>query len=298
MKYNSTNLSVISKPAMTTSDIPSKQYENHLRIERSKGWLSINFVEIWRYRDLLQIMAGRDIRLRYKQTALGVTWVILQPLLTSALFAIIFGRLANLPSGDVAYELFAFAGMLPWNIFSQSMQRSSQSLVKDAGLITKVYFPRIILPIASSVSTILDFGVSGVIFFLLLLLYKIPLTYNLFAIPVLLFLCLITSIGVGLWISAFSVFYRDFIYALPFIIQLWMYASPLAYSIDLIPEEWLWLYSLNPLTGILESFRWALLGGEEFPWLSAGLAIIISVVIFFTGSFVFKRMERSFADVI
>lgn len=283
---------------MTRSETSTDAIKYYLRIEQSKGWLAINFKEIWRFRDLLLIMAERDVSLRYNQTALGVTWVILQPLLTSALFAIIFGRLANLPSGGVPYELFAFAGMLPWNIFSQSMQRASQSLVKDAGLITKVYFPRIILPIASSISTIIDFFISGVIFLLLLVIYKVPLTYNLITIPLLLVMCLITSIGVGLLISAFSVFYRDFIYALPFIIQLWMYASPLAYSIDLIPEKWLWLYSLNPMTGILESFRWALLGGEEFPWLSASLALLVSILIFIAGSYIFKRVERSFADVI
>ena len=243
-------------------------------------------------------MAERDIRLRYRQTFLGVTWVILQPLLTSALFAIIFGRLAKLPSGDVAYELFAFAGMLPWNVFSQSLQRASQSLLKDAGLITKVYFPRVILPIAGSISALVDFFVSSVVFFLLLILYRIPFTYNLLAVPLLLILCLLTSIGVGLWISAFSVFYRDFIYALPFIVQIWMFASPLAYSIDLIPQKWLWLYSLNPVVGILESFRWALLGGEEFPWFSTSISLVISILIFFVGSYIFKRMERSFADVI
>lgn len=283
---------------MEISKTSTNQNKFYQRIEQSRGWLSVNFKELWKYRDLFRIMTERDIRLRYKQTALGISWVILQPLLTSALFAIIFGRLANLPSGDVAYELFAFAGMLPWNIFSQSMQRASQSLVKDAGLITKVYFPRIILPIASSFSTVLDFFVSGAVFLILLIFYKIPFTYNLLAIPFLLIMCLITSIGVGLWISAFSVFYRDFIYALPFIIQLWMYGSPLAYSIDLIPPEWLWLYYLNPLAGILESFRWALLAGEEFPWLSISMALVISLLIFFTGSFIFKRLERNFADVI
>lgn len=283
---------------MSVNNSVNTPYSQHVRIQRSKGWLSLDFKEIWKYRDLLQILTERDIRLRYKQTALGVTWVILQPLLTSAVFAIIFGRLAKLPSGDIAYELFAFAGFLPWNIFSQSLQRSGQSLVKDASLITKVYFPRIILPMASSMSTIIDFFISGIVFGILLFIYKIPFTPNLLAIPLLLILCLITSIGVGLWISAFSVYYRDFIYVLPFIVQVWMYASPLAYSIDLIPEKWLWLYSLNPVTGILESFRWALLGGSEFPWLAVGLSIAVSSILFTTGSYIFKRMERNFADVI
>ena len=270
----------------------------YFRIKPSRGWVKINIRELWAYRDLLQILALRDVQLRYKQTALGVSWVILQPLITSIIFAIIFGRLAKLPSGGVPYELFAFAGMLAWNIFSQSLQRSGQSLVKDTQLVTKVYFPRMIIPITGSVSTLIDFVISAIILLILLFLYKIPITINLLALPVLLVICYIVAVGVGLWVSALSVFYRDFIYALPFVIQAWMYASPLAYSASLIPEQWKSLYSLNPMVGIIEGFRWSFLGSPIFPWLSFGISIPISLLIFMSGLLVFKRVERSFADVI
>lgn len=276
--------------------ISTKKYYH--RIEPSKGWLRFNLREIWNFRDLLRILVLRDVQLRYKQTALGVTWVVLQPLFTSAVFALIFGRLGNLPSDDVAYELFAFAGMLPWNIFSQTLQRAGQSLVKDNQLITKVYFPRIIVPLSSSFSTIIDFVIGLGVFFVLLLIYKIPFTLNFFAIPLLLIVSLLISVGVGLWVSAFSVFYRDFIYALPFVIQIWMYASPIAYSISLIPEEWQNIYALNPMVGVVQSFRWILLGGDTFPLESLSISILVGAIIFVSGSIVFKRLERNFSDVI
>ncbi|MDH3943094.1 MAG: ABC transporter permease [Anaerolineae bacterium] len=276
--------------------ISTKKYYH--RIEPSKGWLRFNLREIWNFRDLLRILVLRDVQLRYKQTALGVTWVVLQPLFTSAVFALIFGRLGNLPSDDVAYELFAFAGMLPWNIFSQTLQRAGQSLVKDNQLITKVYFPRIIVPLSSSFSTIIDFVIGLGVFFVLLLIYKIPFTLNFFAIPLLLIVSLLISVGVGLWVSAFSVFYRDFIYALPFVIQIWMYASPIAYSISLIPEEWQNIYALNPMVGVVQSFRWILLGGDTFPVESLSISILVGAIIFVSGSIVFKRLERNFSDVI
>ncbi|MCH7663148.1 MAG: ABC transporter permease [Chloroflexi bacterium] len=270
----------------------------HIRIQPSRGWLALNLREIWAYRDLLQILALRDIQLRYKQTALGITWVILQPLLTSAIFAFIFGRLAKLPSGEVPYELFVFAGLLPWTVFSQTIQRAGQSLVKDSDLVTKVYFPRILIPLSSSLATLVDFAVSAIVFIILLLVYQIPLSLNLLALPFLLVICLLASVGVGLWISAFSVFYRDFIYSLSFIIQLWMFASPLAYSISIIPDSLRTIYSLNPAVGIIESFRWSLLGGASFPGESFAISVIVSLLIFFGGSMVFKRVSRRFADVI
>lgn len=270
----------------------------HIRIKPSRGWLNLNWRELWSYRDLLQILALRDIQLRYKQTALGVTWVILQPLLTSAIFAFIFGRLAKLPSGDVAYELFAFAGLLPWTIFSQTIQRAGQSLIKDSDLVTKVYFPRLIIPLSTSVATLVDFAVSGIVFFILLFIYQIPLTLNLLALPLLLVACLMTSVGIGLWISAFSVFYRDFIYSLSFIVQIWMFASPLAYSMDIIPERFRILYALNPMVGVIESFRWSLLGGQTFPIESLGISLVVSLIFFIGGSYMFQRVSRKFADVI
>jgi lipopolysaccharide transport system permease protein len=270
----------------------------HIRIQRSSGWSALNVFELWKYRDLFRILAMRDVKLRYKQTALGVSWVILQPLLTSGIFAVIFGMLADLPSGDTPYLLFAFAGTLPWTLFAQSLQRAGSSLVGSREMISKVYFPRMILPASSSMAVLVDFMVGLATIVILFAVYKVTLTWNLFAIPVLVLVNLLLSVGVSLWVSAFSVYYRDFIYALPFLIQAWMYASPVAYDTSIVPEQWYSLYSLNPMVGVIEGFRWSLLGGTEFPLLPLGISLGMSLVIFFSGAFIFRRIERSFADVI
>lgn len=240
----------------------------------------------------------RDVKLRYRQTALGVTWVILQPILTSGIFAVIFGLLAELPSDDSPYLLFAFAGTLPWTLFAQSLQRAGGSLVSGREMISKVYFPRLILPISSSFSVVVDFLVGLASISVLFLIYKEPLTWNLLAIPGLVLVNLLIAVGVSFWISAFSVHYRDFIYALPFLVQAWMYASPVAYATSIVPEKWVALYSLNPMVGVIEGFRWSLLGQGEFPWISFGISIAMGLVIFLFGALVFRRIERGFADVI
>ena len=268
------------------------------RIQRSSGWSALNVVELWKYRDLFWILAMRDVKLRYKQTALGVTWVIIQPILTSGIFALIFGVLANLPSDDSPYLLFAFAGTLPWTLFAQSLQRAGSSLVGGRELIAKVYFHRLILPIASSFSVVVDFLVGLASISILFIIYKVPLTWNLLAIPGLVFVNLLIAIGVSFWISAFSVHYRDFIYALPFLVQAWMYASPVAYASSIIPDQWMAIYSLNPMVGIIEGFRWALLGQGEFSWISFGISSGVGIVVFVIGALVFRRIERGFADVI
>ena len=268
------------------------------RIQRSSGWSALNVVELWKYRDLFWILAMRDVKLRYKQTALGVTWVIIQPILTSGIFALIFGVLANLPSDDSPYLLLAFAGTLPWTLFAQSLQRAGSSLVGGRELIAKVYFPRLILPIASSFSVVVDFLVGLASISILFIIYKVPLTWNLLAIPGLVFVNLLIAIGVSFWISAFSVHYRDFIYALPFLVQAWMYASPVAYASSIIPDQWMAIYSLNPMVGIIEGFRWALLGQGEFSWISFGISSGVGIVVFVIGALVFRRIERGFADVI
>lgn len=270
----------------------------YIRIQKSSGWAALNFKELWTYRDLFMILAGRDIKLRYKQTFLGIAWVILQPLLTSGIFAIVFGVLADLPSEGTPYFVFAFAGSLPWNLFSQSMQRAGSSLVAGRGMISKVYFPRMMLPIASSVAVLVDFFVGLGIMVVLLLIFQIPLTLNLLALPILILINLMISIGVSFWISAFSVHYRDFIYALPFLISAWMYASPIAYSASLIPDQWRVVYSINPMVGVIDGFRWALLGQDTFPWIPILVALVVGLVVFTSGAFVFRRIERSFADVI
>lgn len=274
------------------------KHQWHSRIQKSSGWSALKFKELWTYRDLFGILAGRDIKLRYKQTFLGIAWVILQPLLTSGIFAIVFGVLADLPSEGTPYFVFAFAGSLPWNLFSQSMQRAGSSLVAGRAMIEKVYFPRMILPIASSVAVLVDFFVGLGIMGVMLIIFQIPLTLNLLALPLLVLINLMIAIGVSLWISAFSVHYRDFIYALPFLISAWMYASPIAYSATLIPDKWRVLYSLNPMVGVIDGFRWALLGQDVFPLAAILVAFVVGLIVFISGAFVFKRIERGFADVI
>jgi lipopolysaccharide transport system permease protein len=229
---------------------------------------------------------------------LGIIWVILQPILTSGIFAVIFGLLAELPSDDSPYLLFAFAGTLPWILFSQALVRAGGSLVSAREMISKVYFPRMILPIASTFSVLVDFAVGLCTIFILFIIYRIPLTTNLLAIPGLMLVNLMIAVGVSFWVSAFSVHYRDFIYVLPFLTQAWMYASPVAYSSSIVPDRWRGLYAINPMVGIIDGFRWALLGQGDFSWKSVGISLGVGLVLLILGAYVFRRIERSFADVI
>jgi lipopolysaccharide transport system permease protein len=288
---------VVNK-ALRKNNTGSKKAGWHFRIQPSKGWAGLSLRELWPYRDLFWILAVRDVKLRYKQTALGITWVILQPILTSGIFAVVFGTLAKLPSDNSPYLLFAYAGTLPWILFSQSLSRAGGSLVGARDMISKVYFPRMILPIASTFSVLVDFLVGLVSISVLFLIYKVPLTWNLLAIPGLVLVDMIIAIGVSFWVSAFSVHYRDFIYVLPFLTQAWMYASPVAYSSSIVPPAWKALYALNPMVGIIDGFRWALLGQGEITWASIGISLAVGVFVFILGAFVFRRIERSFADVI
>jgi lipopolysaccharide transport system permease protein len=278
--------------------VNNPQSRVHIHIQPATGWAALELGQLWSFRDLLYMLALRDIKLRYKQTALGVAWVILQPLIASLIFAVIFGRFANLPSDNLPYLLFVYAGMLPWNMFSGALQRAGNSLIADSRLISKVYFPRISIPISSTLAVLLDTAVAFAVMVGLIILYHVPLTLNLLALPFLLVLTLVTSIGVSLFFSALNVYYRDFMFALPFVVQVWMYASPVVYSSSLIPAPFRPLYILNPLVGIIEGFRWSLLGQGEFPALSIGISIVISIIIFLSGAFVFQRVERNFADVI
>lgn len=298
LNFMDSQLIRVQPPAERQTVDPPEKPKWHLHIERSRGWSALNLRELWAYRDLFGILAMRDVKLRYKQTFLGVLWVIIQPLLTSGIFAVIFGALADLPSDGQPYFLFAFAGMLPWTLFAQSLQRAGSSLVNSREMISKVYFPRIMLPIASSAAVLVDFFVALVVLSILLLVYRQPLQINLLALPLLILLNLAISIGVSLWISAFSVYYRDFVYALPFLIQAWMYASPIPYSISIIPESWRLVYALNPMVGVIMGFRWVLLGDPNFNWAYLGLSLAIGLLIFAGGAMVFRRVERSFADVI
>lgn len=270
----------------------------HIQIRPARGWAALELRELWQFRDLMIILTMRDVKLRYKQTALGVVWVLLQPLIASLIFAVIFGRFANLPSDGVPYLLFVFAGLLAWNLFAGALQRAGNSLIGDSKLISKVYFPRMVIPIASSAAVLVDFAVALVVMFGLLLFQGWPLTWNILALPALLLILLLLCVGVSLFISALNVYYRDFMYALPFVIQVWMYASPVVYSVDLLPDVVKPFYALNPLVGIIDGFRWALLGTGEFPAVSVALALVIGIIVFIAGGLVFQRVEQNFADVV
>jgi lipopolysaccharide transport system permease protein len=262
------------------------------------GWVSLDLGDMWHYRELLFFLSWRDIKVRYKQTILGIAWALLQPLLTMFLFSLIFGKLAGLPSEGVPYPIFTYTALLPWQLFAYALTMSSTSLVTDQSLITKVYFPRLVIPISSVIAGLLDFGLSLLVLLTMLVLYRIPLTARLLMLPLLVVLALLSAIAVGLWLAALNVQYRDVRYTLPFLTQFWMYATPIAYSITLIPERWRIIYSLNPMVGVVEGFRWAILGSSY----SVGPVILVSsavvLALLLGGLVYFKRMEDSFADVI
>lgn len=254
-------------------------------------------MELWAFRDLFVILAQRDIKLRYRQTALGVVWVVLQPLVSALIFAVIFGALAKLPSDGTPYLLFVFAAMLAWNLFAGGLQRAGNSLISDSRLITKIYFPRAIIPLASTASVLLDFAIASAVMVVLMVVNQTPFTWEIVALPLLIAIALAVTIGMSFFFSALNVYYRDFAYALPFLIQAWMYASPVVYSSSLIPEQWRILYNLNPMVGVIDGFRWALLGGAP-PTLAIAEAAIVATAMLIVGAWVFRRVERSFADVV
>lgn len=257
----------------------------------------IEWRELWRFRDLFLILAERDIRLRFRQTALGVVWVILQPVVASLIFAAIFGLFAKLPSDGAPYLLFVFAAMLPWNLFSAGVQRAGNSLVANAGLITKIYLPREIIPLASVSAVLLDFAVATAVMLSLMLVYGAAFGWTLLVLPILVLIALAITVGTSLFFSALSVYYRDFSNALPFILQVWLYASPVVYASSLVPERWQLLYGLNPMVGVILGFRWAFLGGPA-PFVAMVESALVAVLVLVAGATVFKRVERSFADVI
>lgn len=267
-------------------------------VRATSGWSALNLRELWKYRDLLLILAGRDIKLRYKQTALGVIWVVMQPLAAALIFAVIFGRFAKLPSDGQPYVLFVMSGLLPWGYFAGALQRAGNSLITDSKLISKVYFPRLLIPLASTAAVVVDLAVSLGVFAVLMLLYQAPFTWRLLALPLFIGLATVLAVGVSLWLSALNVQYRDFMYALPFIIQLWMYASPVVYAASLVPERFRLLYSLNPVVGIIEGFRWTLVSSNVLTAPMVGLSVLISLAALVSGAFVFRRVERGFADIL
>jgi lipopolysaccharide transport system permease protein len=268
-----------------------------LVIRPPRKWVPIDFAELWSYRELLYFFVWRDVKIRYKQTGLGVAWAVIQPLFTMVIFSVIFGGFAKIPSEGIPYPLFTLAALLPWQLFSEGMTRSTLSMVSNAPIMTKVYYPRLIMPIAGILSPIVDFLIAMVILVLMMAYYGFVPTVNVIFLPAFVLLALATSLSVGLWLSALNVQYRDFQYTVPFLIQIWMFASPVVYSTNMIPEQYQLLYGLNPMAGVIEGFRWALLGTAP-PSGIIGLAIIVVLVLLVSGAFYFKKMEQYFADIV
>jgi lipopolysaccharide transport system permease protein len=276
--------------------------EHQVVIEPSRGWFSLQLGALWQYRELLYFLVWRDIKVRYKQTALGVMWVLIQPVVSMIVFTVLFGYLLQVPSGEVPYPIFAFAGLLPWTYFASSINKSSTSLVLNTNLVTKVYFPRMVIPISSVFSGFVDFAIGFLVLVVLMFYFRAPPTYTILFLPAFLFLAMITALGFGLWLSALNVRYRDINYLVPFMIQIWMYLTPVIYGVELIPEPYRFLLALNPMTAVVEGFRWALLsphlGGAQAPGWVLLISFLISISVLISGAVFFRRTERTFADII
>lgn len=265
-------------------------------VEPPRAWRIPDLQEVWRYRDLFVVLCWRELKLRYRQTALGVIWVILQPLLSSVLLAVIFSKLVG-TSSTIPYVLIVFTGMVMWQFFGSAVQRASSSVVMDANLISKVYFPRMIVPLSGIGGALIDFLVSLVVMVVLLAAYRVMPSWRLLVFPAFVFLAAVAAIGVSLWMSALNVRYRDFMFAAPFLLQVWMYASPVVYLTSIVPERWRFLYELNPAAGFIEGTRWSLLG-TPFPARAVATSVTVALLLLVTGAIAFRHIERELTDII
>jgi len=277
--------------------IKTKEPLSVLRIEPSRGWVAIKLHELWEYRELLYFLAWRDIKVRYKQTVLGATWAIIQPFFTMIVFSLFFGRLAKIPSDGIPYPLFSYAALVPWTFFANGISQSSNSLVGGANLIKKVYFPRLVMPISGVISGVIDFVLAFIVLLGMMLYYNVFPSLNIIWLPLLFLLSFITSLGVGFWFSAMNVQFRDVRYAVPFLTQFWLFATPIAYPSSLLSEPWRTLYGINPMVGVVEGFRWALLSTDTAPGPIIVVSTLVALVIMISGAYYFRRMEKTFADV-
>ena len=268
-----------------------------LILKPSRGFLRLNLRDIWEYRELLYFLVWRDVKVRYKQTVLGAAWAILQPVMTMVVFSIFFGRLAKIPSDGIPYPVFAFTALLPWQLFAYALTESSNSLVSNQNLITKVYFPRLVIPISAVLAGLVDFAIALVVLLGLMWYFGIVPTAAVALLPVFVLFAIVTALAVGLWLSALNVKYRDVRYTIPFLTQFWMFATPVAYPASLVPEKWRALFGLNPMAGVVEGFRWALLGKAHSPGPLLVVSVIAVVVLLIGGLMYFRRMESTFADV-
>lgn len=291
---------------MSQTTIPPNTAEEVIYLRPSHGWSALNLRDLWRYRELIYFLIWRDIKVRYKQTALGATWAIIQPFFTMIVFTIFFGRLAGVPSEGVPYPIFSYTALLPWGLFTKALSDAGRAMVSNRAMITKVYFPRLVIPIASVLSGLVDFSIAFIVLIGMIFYYNnvpseyapITVTPAILTLPLFILLALVTALGVGLWLSALNVKYRDINYIMPFLTQFWLFITPVAYPASMVPEEWRWLYALNPMTGVVEGFRWALLGTSSSPDPMLAISTAISILLLISGLFYFRRMERTFADMV
>jgi lipopolysaccharide transport system permease protein len=276
-----------------TADVPP-----HIRVERSSGWVSLRLGDLWEYRELVYFLTWRDIKVRYKQTVLGAAWAVLQPVLTMLVFSLFFGRLARMPSEGVPYPIFTFAALVPWTFFANGLTQSSNSLVGSANLITKVYFPRLIVPVATVLSGVIDFLLAFVVLVVMMAYYHIAPSATVVWLPLFLLLAVMASLGTGLWLSAMNVQFRDVRYTVPFLTQFWLFATPIAYPSSLLHQPWRTIFGVNPMVGAVEGFRWALFGHASPPVAVVAVSFVSAVCLLVTGALYFRRMERTFADIV
>jgi lipopolysaccharide transport system permease protein len=267
-------------------------------IESQKGWIPIALKEIWKYRELFYFLTKKDIKVRYKQTVLGGLWAIIQPLFTMIIFTLFFGKLAKIPSDGIPYPIFVYTGLLPWTYFANALTASGNSLVGSANLITKVYFPRLIIPASASLAGLIDFFIAMIILGVLMIYYQFMPGISVLLFPFLVGLTFLCAVGVGLWLSALNVQYRDIRYAIPFVIQLWMFVSPVIYPVSMVSEKYQWLLALNPMGGVINAFRASLLGHKPIDWFLLGISVAIILFLFLSGMYYFRKMEKTFADVV
>jgi lipopolysaccharide transport system permease protein len=267
-------------------------------IEPKKGWIPIDLNEIWQYRELLYFLTKRDIKVRYKQTVLGGLWAIIQPFFTMVVFTLFFGRLAKMPSDGIPYPIFVYAGLLPWTYFANALSTSGNSLVGSQNLITKVYFPRLIIPASAALAGLLDFFVAMSVLAALMVWYQYLPGIEILLFPFLVGLTFLCAVGVGMWLSALNVEYRDIRYVIPFLIQIWMFVSPVIYPVSMVSEKYRWLLALNPMGGVINAYRASLLGHNPIDWFLLGVSSLIIIGLFISGLYYFRRMEKTFADVV
>jgi lipopolysaccharide transport system permease protein len=284
---------IISKPqAVDSAPAPV------IIIKPSRGWVALKLNELWEYRELLYFLVWRDIKVRYKQTVLGIAWAIIQPFFTMIVFSLFFGRLAKVPSDGIPYAIFSFAALVPWTFFANGLSMASNSLVDSANLIKKVYFPRLTIPLATVLSGVVDFVLAFAMLLGMMFYFGIAPTFNVIWLPLLLLLAFVTSLGVSLWLSAMNVQFRDVRYTIPFLTQLWLFATPIAYPSSLLSEPWRTLYGINPMVGVVEGFRWALLSANTAPGPIIIVSSLAALFVLVSGAYYFRRMERTFADVV